>query len=281
MKEHRTAFTIEEMCRVFEVSRSGYYDYLKRKPSKRTVTDKKIKEVLEPAFKEHRKVYGPTRMSKVLISMGILIGRTRTKRLMNECDLVPVTYRPYIRTTESDKNSTAFPDLVNREFTAEKPNQLWTSDITYIWTLYEGFVYLAVILDVFSRNIVGWALRKDQDAALVLSAFSMAIERRGVPENFIFHSDKGGQYFSKILKAQLNLLNVDQSMGSTGDCYDNAVTESFNATIKKECIYPEPIKDFNDAYSKVFSFIETFYNCKRLHSTLNYMSPKDFESQKR
>jgi transposase InsO family protein len=137
-----------------------------------------------------------------------------------------------------------------------------------------------VILDVYSRYIVGWSIRRDQDAALVMSAFSMAIERRGVPTNFIFHSDKGGQYFGKILKAQLDLLKVKQSMGSTGDCYDNAVTESFNATLKKECMYPEPIKNFDDAYSKVFSFIETFYNCKRLHSTLNYMSPLDFETMK-
>lgn len=140
-------------------------------------------------------------------------------------------------------------------------------------------MYLAVILDVYSRYVVGWALRKDQDAALVLSAFSMAIKRRGTPEKFIFHSDKGGQYFSKVLKSQLNILDVRQSMGSTGDCFDNAVTESFNATIKKECIYLNPINDFNEAHSKIFEFIETFYNCKRLHSFLDYNSPMEFESQ--
>ena len=128
---------------------------------------------------------------------------------------------------------------------------------------------------------MGNQTRKDQDAALVLSAFSMAIQRRGVPKSFIFHSDKGGQYFSKILGSQLSILEVKQSMGSTGDCYDNAVTESFNATLKKECIYPEPIKNYDDACSKVFSFIETFYNSKRLHSTLGYVSPMEFESQKR
>lgn len=281
MKEHRSTFRIGEMCRVFEVSRSGYYDYLRRKPGKKAVADSKIKAVLIPSFKEHRKVYGPTRMSKLLSSMGIAVGRVRTGRLMKECKLVPVTYRPFIRTTESDKNQKAFPDLVNRDFTAEKPDEVWTSDITYIWTLEDGFVYLAVILDVFSRNIVGWAMRRDQDAALVLSAFSMAIQRRGVPKNFIFHTDKGGQYFSKILRSQLSMLDVKQSMGSTGDCFDNAVTESFNATLKKECIYPETIKNFDDAYSKVFSYIETFYNCKRLHSTLDYVSPLEFEIQKR
>lgn len=280
MREHRTTFSIGEMCRVFEVSRSGYYDYIKRKPGKKAAADTKIKEVLIPSFKEHRKVYGPTRMSKVLSSLGIKIGRVRTGRLMKECDLVPVTYRPFIRTTESDKKQKAFPDLVQRDFTAEKPDELWTSDITYVWTLEDCFVYLAVILDVFSRYIVGWAIRKALDAAVVLSAFSMAIQRRGVPKNFIFHTDKGGQYFSKILKSQLSLLDVKQSMGSTGDCYDNAVTESFNATIKKECIYLEPIKNFEDAYSKVFSYIETFYNPKRLHSTLGYVSPMEFESQK-
>ena len=203
MKGYRTAFRIGEMCRVFEVSRSGYYDYLKRKPGKKAAEDSKIKHVLIPSFKEHRKVYGPTRMSKLLSSMGIVIGRTRTGRLMKEFKLVKVTYRPFFRTTESDKDQKAFPDLVQRDFTAEKPDEVWTSDITYIWTLEDGFVYLVVILDVFSRNVVGWAIRKDQDTALVLSAFSMAIQRRGVPKSFIFHSDKGGQYFSNILKSTL------------------------------------------------------------------------------
>jgi putative transposase len=268
------------MCRVFEVSRSGYYDYIKRKPGKKVVADNKIKAVLVPSFHEHWEVYGPMRMSKLLSSMGITIGRTRTRRLMKECNLVPVTRRPFIRTTESDKSQKAFPDLVQRDFTAENADEVWTSDITYIWTFDDGFVYLAVILDVFSRNLIGWAMRKDQDVALVMSAFSMAIQRRGVPKEFIFHSDKGGQYFSKILKSQLSLLHVRQSMGSTGDCYDNAVTESFNATLKKECIYREPIRNFEEAYRRVFIYIETFYNCKRLHSTLDYTNPINFENQR-
>jgi len=240
------------------------------------IEDSKIKQVLIPKFEEHRKLYGPTRMSKLLVSMGINAGRSRTRRLMQENMLVPVTYKPFVQTTNSPKNKKPYPDLVNRNFSADKLDSLWTSDITYIWTL-DGFVYLAVILDVYSRHIVGWALRKDQDAALVLSAFSMAIKRRGVPKGFIFHSDKGGVYFSKILKSQLNLLEVNQSMGTTGDCYDNAVTESFNATLKKECIYLETLKNYDDAYSKIFSYIETFYNCKRLHSSLGYTSPIDFE----
>jgi putative transposase len=266
------------MCRVFEVSRSGYYAYVKRKPSARINKDDQVKKILKPTFEEHRRTYGPTRMSKILGKMGIPIGRTRTKRLMAECNLVPVTRRPFIQTTDSSHKQNSFPDLVKRDFTATAVNQLWTSDITYIWTL-EGFVYLAVILDVYSRYIVGWALRGDQDAVLILSAFSMALQRRHVPKEFIFHSDKGGQYFSKILKAQLNMLNVKQSMGTTGDCFDNAVTESFNATLKKECIYVEQIKDFKDAYEKVFAFIETFYNCKRLHSFLDYNSPAEFENK--
>lgn len=241
--------------------------------------DTEIKAVLKPSFVEHHKTYGPQRMSKILYKMGIPVGRTRVRRLMDECNLVPVTRRPFTKTTDSSHKKKACPDLVNRDFTADMPNSVWTSDITYIWTL-EGFVYLAVILDVYSRYVVGWALRKDQDAALVLSAFSMAIKRRGAPKNFIFHSDKGGQYFSKVLKSQLNMLDVQQSMGSTGDCFDNAVTESFNATIKKECIYLNPISDFNEAHSKIFEFIETFYNCKRLHSFLDYNSPMEFESQK-
>jgi putative transposase len=267
------------MCRVFEVSRSGFYAFIKRSPSKRANEDVEIKAVLKPAFEKNRKVYGCVRLSKVIQSLGYPIGRTRTKRLMDECKIWPLTRKIFTRTTDSSHKKKSFPDLVDRNFSSDAPNQVWTSDITYIWTL-EGFVYLAVILDIYSRYVVGWSLRKDMDEALVLSSFSMAVQRRNVPKGFIFHSDKGGQYFSKILKAQLNLLEVQQSMGSTGDCFDNAVTESFNATIKKECIYLEPINDFKDAYSKIFSYIETFYNSNRLHSYLDYKSPSDFEQSK-
>ena len=267
------------MCRVFEVSRSGFYAFLNRKPSNRSKEDEKIKTVLKPAFIEHHRTYGPERMGKILSRIIAPIGRTRVRRLMAECNLVPVTRRPFTRTTDSSHSNKAFPDLVNRNFTADGPNEVWTTDITYIWTS-EGFVYLAVILDVHSRYIAGWALRKDQDAALVLSAFSMAIKRRGLPKNFIFHSDKGGQFFSKILKSQLNMLDVKQSMGSTGDCFDNAVTESFNATIKKECIYLQTFQNFEEVHSKVFEYIETFYNCKRIHSYLDYQSPMEFEGKK-
>ena len=267
------------MCRVFEVSRSGYYAYVKRTPSKRKQEDAKVKEVLKPTFIEHHKTYGPQRMSEILHRVGIRIGRTRVRRLMAECNLVPVTRKCFVKTTDSSHGNKAYPDLVKRDFTAEKPNSVWTSDITYIWTC-EGFVYLAIILDVYSRLVVGWALRKQQDEALILGAFSMAIAKREIPKNFIFHSDKGGQYFSKILKAQLNILDVQQSMGSTGDCFDNAVTESFNATLKKECIYLHAIRDYNHAHELIFEYIETFYNCKRIHSYLEYKSPMEFESQK-
>ena len=236
----------------------------------------KIKKLLPPVFEEHKKVYGPTRMSCILRKMGYGIGRTRTGRLMNECGLRQVAHRPFVITTVAGKEPPALPDLVNREFSADAPNRIWTADITYIWTL-KGFVYLAVILDVFSRYIVGWSLRKDQTAVLVLSAFSMALKRRGVPKEFVFHTDKGGQFFSTNLRAQLSLLEIKQSMGSTGDCFDNAVTESFNATLKKECIYLEPIGDYDQAYRKVFDYIEMFYNPIRLHSYLGYQSPAEYE----
>lgn len=242
------------MCRIFEVSRSGFYSFVKRRPSDRQIDDEKVKGKLKPLFEKHHKTYGPERMSVLLTKNGIQVGRTRIKRLMAECSLVPVTRPKFTKTTDSSHKLEACPDLVNRHFESDEPNKVFTSDITYIWTM-EGYVYLAVILDIYSRYVAGWALGKQQDAALILSAFSMAIKRRKVPKGFIFHSDKGGQFFSKVLKAQLNILGVQQSMGSTGDCFDNAVTESFNATIKKECIYQNQFNNYKEAYSRIFTCI--------------------------
>lgn len=268
------------MCRALKVSRSGYYSWKNRKDSARKKEDKKLAPTLCSVFDETKRVYGCVRMSKAMEELGFFIGKSRMVRLMNENNLVPQKpkWKPW-GLSKPDKSGRFSPDLVKREFSATRPDELWTSDITWIFTG-EGLLYLAVILDVFSRYIVGWALREDETAELVIEAFNMACGRRNVPEGMIFHSDKGGQYCDMVLRKELEKLGIRQSMnGHSGAWFDNAITESVIATIKKECVYKE---DFitgtkKMAQEKLFDYIELFYNPKRLHSALDYMSPVEFE----
>lgn len=264
------------MCRVFEVSRSGFYTWLKRLPSRKAQVDAKLAPIVKIMFEHNRRVYGCVRLSEALKRFGVPVGVRRTRRLMLSQSLRPVQYKPYVRTTDSSHNQPKSKDLVNRHFHAEKPDQLWTSDFTYIWTL-EGFWYLVLILDVFSRYIVGWTFAAEQRAEQVIEAFLNACKQRNPPEGMVFHSDKGGQFCAESLRSVLEQRGVRSSMGSTGDCFDNAITESLNATIKKECIYALGPTSPEETRKRLFDYIEVFYNRNRLHSSLNYKSPMEYE----
>ena len=266
------------MCRVFGVSRSGYYAWLRRPLCSH---DREDLEIIRPAIREvfhaSRQTYGCVRISRELIKQSIGISAKRVSRIMREEELIPKAARRFKVTTDSSHKKTAPSDLVNRDFTADGPGKLWTSDFTAIWTL-EGWLFLVAFLDVFSRLIVGWAAGASITESLLIHAFNNAVSKRIPQPEMIAHSDKGGQYFGKIFKALLKLFGIRQSMGTTGDCYDNAITESLWNTIKTECFLDYIPATREEAREMLFDYIETFYNTKRLHSSLGYMSPVEFEN---
>lgn len=268
---------VKDMCKVFKVSRSGFYSWYKRPPSARnqyehTVLIPKVRTI----FNESRQTYGTVRIRDALCDIGIITGTKRIGRIMRAAELIPRQIRRFRCITRRGPDTSKIPDLVNRDFTADGPNKIWVGDITEIKTL-EGVLYLAFILDLFSRFLVGWATASNKKAELVIRALIMAVQRREPTKGFVFHSDHGTQYGSDLFQSVLRLHGGKPSMGSVGDCYDNAVSESFVHTLKGECLYGEKLISRGYTDKLLFDFIEVFYNRKRKHSTLGYVSPFEFE----
>ncbi len=236
---------------------------------------------IKKIFYESGRVYGSPKITQELRKSGNRVGRNRVFRLMKKAGIQPIIRRKWkIRTTNSRHNLPISPDLLQRDFHAEAPDQKWVSDITYIRTV-RGWLYLCVIVDLFSRKIVGWSLRPHMKASLVCEAFTKACESRNiVPGELIFHSDRGSQYASKKFRKLLKQYGVRQSMGRKGDCFDNACAESVFGIIKNELIYNRRFENEVDTRRELFKYIEGFYNRRRLHSYLGYMSPEEFESLK-
>lgn len=263
------------MCRVLGVSTSGYYAWLRRSLSARAQGDEVLRKRIATIHASSRGTYGAPRILAELRAQGVRIGRKRVARLMREAGLRGVSRRKWVSTTERDATAQAAADLVQREFSASGPDRLWVADVTYVPT-WEGFLYLAVVLDVWSRRIVGWAMTAHLRTELVLGALDMAIQRR-CPDEVIHHSDHGCQYTSIAFGKRCQEAGVKPSMGSVGDCFDNAMCESFFATLECELIdrgsFPTRVK----ARREVFEFIEGWYNTHRRHSALGYNSPVDYE----
>ena len=277
MKEYSAEFEIKIMCRIFGISRSGYYFWKRNPLKKRQKEDAKLMPVIRQAFFSNRRVYGTRQIGAVLADMGIPIGRRRTRRLMHAQGLYPQTAKAFRHaTTTRSKNLQKTPDLLDRHFTAKAPNRVWTGDITQVFTL-KGVLYLAVIEDLFSRMVVGWAMMEQQTSTLVIIAFRMAWVQRRPQPGCIFHSDKGSQYDCLDFRSLLKEKQFRQSMGSTGDCYDNAVTESAIGTIKSECCFNRVFRTRKEARNELFDYIESFYNRVRRHSSIGYLSPEEFE----
>ena len=264
------------MCRVFGVSRSWYYAWLKRGASKRQREDRVLLSRIEASFKNSGKTYGAGRITKELQAQGVQVGKNRVWRLMQENHLHVKTTRRFRVTTNSDHKRPMAPNLVQRDFTAEAPNRLWTGDITYIWKG-EGWLYLAVVLDVFSRRIVGWSMDRRMKDTLVVAAFRNALLRRRPAAGFLFHTDRGSQYCSKRFRTLVKGVGGIQSMSATGSCYDNAITESFFGTLKRELVHHCSFQTRRDAQSQIFRYIEGFYNQRRRHSAIGYLAPAQFE----
>ena len=276
MSVHRAEFPIATMCRVLGISSSGYYAWTTRAPSRRARSNAALTKTVRTIHAVSRGTYGAPRVHAELAANGIPASTNRVARLMRNASVVGVSRRKFVVTTVRDGGRQA-ADLVDRTFTADAPNVLWVADITYIPT-WMGFLYLAVVLDVFSRRIVGWSMSSTLHVTVVLDALSMALTMRR-PKGVIHHSDQGSQYTSIAFGNRCRAAGVRPSMGSVGDCYDNAMAESFFATLECELLDRSRFKTHADARNAVFDFIEGFYNPQRRHSSLAYLSPVAFERQ--
>jgi putative transposase len=266
------------MCRVLSVSISGYYAWRSRERPERERNDQALSECIVRIHEQSRGTYGSPRIHAELQEQGQHVGRKRVARLMRASSLAGVSRRRSFHTTRRDPAARPAPDLVDRKFTADGPNQLWVADMTYIPTL-EGFHYLAVVLDVWSRKIVGWAMSSRMATQIVDDALAMAVQQRRPAAGVIHHSDQGSQYTSTEFGRRCREAGVRPSMGSVGDCYDNAMCESFFATLECEMLDRITLADRRQAELAVFDFIEGFYNTHRRHSALGYLAPVTFEQR--
>jgi len=274
VSDHQADYPIASMCRLLGVSSSGYHAWVKRRPARRSETDAAVMAEVRAAHATSRGTYGAPRIHAELAHKGIHVGRKRVARLMREAGLAGVSRRKFVVTTLKGDGRQA-PDLVERNFTAAAPDRLWVADITYIPT-WAGFLYLAVVLDVYSRRIVGWSMATTLATQLVLDALNMALVTRR-PKGVVHHSDQGSQYTSIEFGRRCRDAGVRPSMGSVGDAYDNAMCESFFATLECELLDRCRFKTQAEARSTVFAFIEGFYNPRRRHSSIGYLSPIDYE----
>ena len=267
------------LCLHLEVSASGYYDWCKRRlcPGVRAVEDQVLAREIDQIHARSRKTYGAPRIEKELRKQGRRHGRNRVARLMKEQDLCGRQKARYrVQTTDSNHDQPVAPNRLAQAPKATAPNQLWVADITYIETQ-QGWLYLAAILDLYSRRIVGWAMSPNIDTALVLKALGMALLHRQPPQDLLFHSDRGVQYASAEYRQALAQAGLVASMSRKGNCYDNASIESFWSTLKLELVYRRTFSSRAQAQSEIFDYVETFYNRQRSHSALDYRSPIDFE----
>ena len=266
--------TVAQLCRALNVSPSGFYAWCSRPESARVKDDSLLGVKVAEAHERGRGTYGSPRIHRELKKQGFEVSRKRVIRLMQEQGLVGRPKRRFVATTDSKHELEVAPNLLERDFTASAPNQRWVGDITYLKTP-EGWLYLAVIIDLFSRFVVGWSLSTDIDRHLVLKALEMGLKRRGTLAGGMFHSDRGSQYASEDHRKALVASGIDCSMSRKGNCWDNAVSESWFSTLKAEL--GEEFSSQDQAQRQLFDFIEVFYNQQRSHSTLGYVSPAEFE----
>ena len=264
------------MCEVLEVSRSGYYDWRNREPSKRDKENEELLEEIEQIHEDSRKTYGSPRIHRTLKADGYIVGRNRVARIMRENGIRAVQKRRSRRTTDSNHSFPVARNLLERKFAAAAPNQVWLADITYVDTK-EGWLYLAAVLDVYSRKIVGWAMDGTMSRKLCMDALKMAVLNREPPEGLVHHSDRGSQYASGDYQAMLDEHGMICSMSRKGDCWDNAPMESFFGTLKSESLHRYEFASRDEARREIFEFIEIFYNRKRRHSAIDFMSPAEYE----
>jgi len=274
--DYRNEFPVRPMCRALEVSPSGYYAWRGRAPSKREMANQELTDKIKTEFEKSGETYGSPRIYQVLRKLGLMCSPNRVARLMSEAGLKAKQARRFRAITKRNKAHRPAPNLLNRDFSTERPNQKWLADMSYIFTL-EGWLYLAVVLDLFSRKIVGWAMAERMTTDLTLTALKMAIRQCRPGAGLIHHSDQGSQYTDKRYQALLKTHGIQCSMNGVATWYDNAPMESFFGTLKSEHVYHCIYQTRNEARLDVFQYIEGFYNRRRLHSSLGYLSPEAYE----
>jgi putative transposase len=272
-------FPVSVMCNLFLVSRSGYYTWLKQPESRKRREDDVLSKVIAEIHEESKKAYGSPKIHGELRRRGIRCGRKRVARLMRKDGLRAKIIRKFKATTNSKHDLPVAPNLLNREFTQTQPNRAWAADITYIWTN-EGWLYLAVVMDLCSRAIVGWAMSERMTRTLVINAFTMAVKRRNPPRGLLHHSDRGSQYASGDFQRLLVTYGAICSMSRKGNCWDNAVVESFFGFLKREHVFHNRYLTRAQARQSIFDYIERFYNRKRIHSSLGYKTPSEVDQLK-
>ncbi|MEF3302001.1 IS3 family transposase [Paenibacillus sp. GYB003] len=278
MENHRSEFRVEKMCEVLEVSRSGYYKWRATKPSPQKVRKAKVQERIRFHFYDSEKRYGSPKITHMLKLEGLHVSERTVSKYMKEMNLRSCVARKFRATTTDSKHDLPIaPNVLNQEFTVPEPNRVWVADITYI-PCREGRLYLASIMDLCTREIVGWGLGLGDrmTAELVLQALEDAYKAKKPKKGLIHHSDRGSQYASADYRSKLESYNMTASMSRKGNCYDNACIESFHSILKKELIYCKKMKTKEQAYEEMYRYIEFFYNRKRIHSALGYMSPVRF-----
>ena len=277
IKTQRDDLSVQQMCELLNVSTSGYYAWLKRPVRQREQENKQLVVEIQHLHKRSRQTYGSPRIHADLQDMEIGVSRKRVARLMRRHGIRTRQKRRFKTTTKADPTRTSQPNLLAQDFSAEAINEKWVADITYIATA-DGWLYLAAILDVYSRKIVGWSMSPRLHKKLVKDALLMALGRRPVPDGLIHHSDKGSQYTSDDYLKLLKQHHIDISMSGTGNCYDNAMMKSFFATLKAECAF-DCFESRRHARQSIFEYIEVWYNRLRRHSALGYLSPEQFEQR--
>lgn len=278
IKANSKDFSVSTMCSLLCVSHSGYYDWRGRKPSVRSKADADLSSQIKIIYDKEKARVGAIRITKRLKAQGIDVGRHRVARLMRIHGWRAKAARKYKATTNSHHRLAVAPNLLHQDFNAQYPNEKWVSDITYVWTN-EGWLYLAVVMDLYSRMIVGWSLSERMTSALVIDALQMSLGRRKKPQGVIVHSDRGSQYCSHDYQKLLSNHGLICSMSKRGDCYDNAAMESWNHSFKVEAVHGEQFLTRAEAKEHVFEYIDVYYNRERLHSRLGYVSPTYFENQ--
>lgn len=277
IQQQRQRVSISMLCAVLGVSRSGYYAWQKRKPSAREQANQELIEQIQRLFSWSRSTYGYRRIHASLVDQGIVCSRNRVARLMRQLRLLGRRRRRFRVTTQSRHNFPVAPNLLARNFWATVPNQKWLADITYVRTG-QGWLYLSIVLDLYARLVVGWAIEPYLRDTLTLKALNMAINWRKPPPGLLHHSDRGSQYASDRYRNLLAEQHTVASMSRTGNVYDNAPMESFFATLKSELIHRRHYQTHREAKSEIFEYVEVFYNRQRSHSALNYLSPVQYES---
>ncbi len=275
---HKKTWPINLMCQTLTVSTSGYYAWYKRPESTRSQSNRILDGQIQKVYTEHKRRYGVPRITDELRDQGFHCSENQVARRMQKLGLRGIQAKKFKRTTDSSHNKPTAPDLINQDFTAAAPNQKWVSDLTYIWTG-EGWLYLAVIMDLYSRAIIGWSMGRRMTQQLMCDALTMALIHRKFPRGVILHSDRGSQYCSRAYQRLIKVMGLRCSMGRRATCYDNAAMESFFHTLKVELIHRERYLTRLSAKRAIFEYIEVYYNRKRKHSAIGYQTPIQFEQK--